>query len=67
MKKVVLLAFVLVLLSTAVVVGSTRPAVAEETIYIRANGSVEGHQKAKRLQTPSLNRPFFYYLSFKSR
>jgi len=42
MKKAVLLAFVLVLLSTAVVVGFVRPAVAEETIYIRADGSIEG-------------------------
>jgi len=42
MKKIILLAFVLVLLSTAVFVGFIRSAVAEETIYIRADGSVEG-------------------------
>jgi len=40
-KKIVLLAFVLVLLSTAVVVGFVRPAIAEGTIYIRADGRVE--------------------------
>ena len=42
MKKIVLLAFVLVLLSTAVVVGFIRPVEAGATIYIRADGSVEG-------------------------
>jgi parallel beta-helix repeat protein len=42
LKKKILLAFVLVLLSTAVVVGFIRPAVAEESIYIRADGSIEG-------------------------
>jgi parallel beta-helix repeat protein len=45
MKKIVPLAFVLVLLSTAVVIGSVRPAVAQGTIYIRANGLVEGTDK----------------------
>jgi len=42
MKKIVLLAFVSVLLSMAMVVWFIRPAVAEETIYIRADGSIEG-------------------------
>lgn len=37
-----MLAFVLVLLLTAVVVGFIRPVVANETIYIWADGSVEG-------------------------
>jgi len=41
LKKIGLLALVLVLLSTAVVLGFVRPAVAEGTIYIRANGSVD--------------------------
>jgi len=45
MKKIVLLAHVLVLLSTAVVIGFVRPAVAQGTIYIRANGLVEGTDK----------------------
>jgi len=49
MKKVVLLAFVLVLLSTAAVVGFIRPAVAQGTIYIRADGSVEGTDKIQRI------------------
>ena len=40
MKKIGLLAFVLLLLSTAVVVRFVRPAVASGTIYIRADGSV---------------------------
>ena len=48
MKKIVLLAFVLVFLSTAVVVGSVRPTVAEKTIYIRSDGSVEGTGKIQR-------------------
>jgi len=48
MKKVVLLAFVLVLLSTAVFVGFVRPAVTQGTIYIRADGSVEGTDKIQR-------------------
>jgi len=42
MKKMVLLAFVLVLLSIAVAVRFVRPAVAEGTIYIKADGSVVG-------------------------
>ena len=42
MKKIVLLTLVLVLLSTAVAVNFTRPLSADETIYIRADGSVEG-------------------------
>ena len=41
MKKNVLLAFVLMLLSTAVVMEFIRPVVAQGTIYIRANGSVD--------------------------
>ena len=48
MKKIVLLAFVLVLLSTAIVVRFVRPAVAEETVYIKADGSVEGTDKIQR-------------------
>ena len=48
MKKVVLLAFVLVLFSTAVVMRYMRPAVASGTIYIRADGSVEGTNKIQR-------------------
>jgi len=40
--KIVLLAFVLVLLSTAVFVRFVRPVEASGTIYIRADGSVEG-------------------------
>ena len=47
MKKIVLLAFVLVLLSTAMIV-SIRPVVAEETIYIKSDGSVEGTDKIQR-------------------
>ena len=41
MKKIVLLAFVLVLLSTAGVVGFVRLIVAEGTIYIKSDGSVD--------------------------
>jgi len=41
MKKIVLLAFVSVLLSTAMVVWFIRPAVAQGTVYIRSNGSVD--------------------------
>jgi parallel beta-helix repeat protein len=41
MKKIVLLAFLSVLLSTAVVVGFIRPVVTQGTIYIRDNGSVD--------------------------
>ncbi len=41
MKKIVLLAFVLVLLSTTVVVRFIKPVVAQGTIYIRSDGSVE--------------------------
>jgi len=41
LKKAVLLALVIVLLSTAVVVSFVRPAVAEATIYIRADGSID--------------------------
>jgi len=48
MKKTILLAFALVLLSTAVVTKFVRPAVAEGTIYIRADGSVEGTDKIQR-------------------
>jgi len=48
LKKIVLLAFLLVLLSTGVVVGFLRPAVAEGTIYIKADGSVVGTDKIQR-------------------
>ena len=41
MKKIVLLAFVLGLLSTAVCVGFVRPTVAEWVIFIRSDGSVD--------------------------
>ena len=41
MKKIVLLAFVSVLLSTAIVVGFVRLVVAQGTIYIRSDGSVD--------------------------
>jgi len=40
-KKFVVLAFVLVLLSTAVVIGLVRPVVARGTIHIRSDGSVD--------------------------
>jgi parallel beta-helix repeat protein len=42
LKKAVFLAFVLVLLSTAVAVRFIRPVEAGGTIYIRADGSIEG-------------------------
>ena len=48
MKKIALLAFVLVLLSTAVVVSFVSPAVAEGTIYITVDGSVVGTDKIQR-------------------
>ena len=48
MKKIVLLAFVLAVLSTAMIVGFVRPVVAEETIYIKLDGSVEGTDKIQR-------------------
>ena len=48
MKRIVLLAFVLVLLSTAMVTGLVKPVVAEETIYIKSDGSVEGTDKIQR-------------------
>jgi len=48
MKKIVLLAFVLALLSTAVVVTFIKPAIAGGTIYIRPNGAVEGTDKIQR-------------------
>jgi parallel beta-helix repeat protein len=48
MKKIVFLVFVLVLFSTAVVVGFISPVVAEETIYIMADGSVVGTDKIDR-------------------
>lgn len=41
MKKIVLLALVSVLLSTAVVVRFIRPVVAQGTFYIKSDGSVE--------------------------
>jgi parallel beta-helix repeat protein len=50
-KKFVTLAFVLVLLSTAVVVVYVRPVVAQVTngtIYIKSDGSVEGTDKIQR-------------------
>jgi len=42
MKKIVLLAFALVLLSTAMIGRLTKPVEASGTIYIRADGSVDG-------------------------
>ena len=42
MKKIVLLAFVFMLLSTAMIGRFIRPAVAEGTIYIMADGSIVG-------------------------
>ena len=42
MKKIVFLAFVLVLLSTAVVVRFVGPVEASGTITIKADGSIEG-------------------------
>ncbi|MBE0511414.1 right-handed parallel beta-helix repeat-containing protein [Candidatus Bathyarchaeota archaeon] len=48
MKKIVLLTFVFVLFSTAMVMRFKSPVVAEETIYIRADGSVEGTDKIQR-------------------
>ena len=42
MQKILFLAFVLMLLSTAVVVSFIRPVEATATIYIKADGSVEG-------------------------
>ncbi|MDH5266505.1 MAG: right-handed parallel beta-helix repeat-containing protein [Candidatus Bathyarchaeota archaeon] len=48
LKKIVLLALVLVLLSATVVVGFRRPAVAEGVIYIMADGSVMGTDKIQR-------------------
>jgi parallel beta-helix repeat protein len=42
MKKIVLLAFVLVVSSVAMLVRFTRPVEASGTIYIRADGSIEG-------------------------
>jgi parallel beta-helix repeat protein len=41
LKKIVLLTLVLVLLSTAVVLGFVRPVAAQETIHIRSDGSVD--------------------------
>jgi parallel beta-helix repeat protein len=48
LKKIVLLSFVFLLLSTAVVIGFVGPVVAEETIYIRPDGTVEGTDKIQR-------------------
>ena len=51
LKKITLLSFVLVLLSTAVVVVFVRPVVAQVTngtIYIKSDGSVEGTDKIQR-------------------
>jgi len=48
LKKIVLLSFVFLLFSTAVVIGFVRPVVAEETIYIRPDGTVEGTDKIQR-------------------
>ena len=48
MKKIVLLVFVFLLFSTAVVVGFVSPVVAEGTIYIRSDGSVVGTDRIQR-------------------
>jgi len=48
LKKIVLLSFVFLLLLTAVVIRFVRPVVAEETIYIRPDGTVEGKDKIQR-------------------
>ncbi|MDH5419396.1 MAG: right-handed parallel beta-helix repeat-containing protein [Candidatus Bathyarchaeota archaeon] len=48
MKKIVLLAFVLVLLSTTMFVRFVRPVAAEGTVYIRSDGSIEGTDKIQR-------------------
>ena len=48
MKKTALLAFVLVLLSTVALMAFAKPVVAEETIYIRPDGTVEGTDKIER-------------------
>ena len=48
MKKIVLLSFVFLLFSTAVVVIFVCPVVAEETIHIRPDGTVEGTDKIQR-------------------
>jgi parallel beta-helix repeat protein len=48
LKKTVLLSFVFLLFSTAVVVIFVCPVVAEETIYIRPDGTVEGTDKIQR-------------------
>ena len=48
MKKTVLLSFLFLLFSTAVVVIFVCPVVAEETIYIRPDGTVEGTDEIQR-------------------
>jgi len=48
LKKIVLLSFVFLLFSTAVAIRFVRPVVAEETIYIRPDGTVEGTDKIQR-------------------
>src|SRR3972149_3438255 len=48
MKKIVLLCFLSVLLSAALIAGFSRIAVAEDSIYIRSDGSVEGTDKIQR-------------------
>ena len=48
MKKIVLLVFVFLLFSTALFVGFVRPVVADGTIYIRPDGSVEGTDNIQR-------------------
>ena len=48
MKKIILLAFVFLLFSTVVVVRFVSPVVAEGTIYIRSDGSVEGTDNIQR-------------------
>jgi len=48
LKKTVLLSFVFLLFSTAVTIRFVRPVVAEETIYIRPDGTVEETDKIQR-------------------
>ena len=48
LKKILLLAFVFLLFSTAVVVGFVGLVTAEGTIYIRSDGSIEGTDKIQR-------------------
>ena len=48
LKKTVVSPFVFLLLSTAVVISFVSPVLAEETIFIRSDGSVEGTDKIQR-------------------